>query len=224
MEMLLSLIQSINIIVVIAFFLTSIFLGYEIYLTLRQKKQLEKPVVPNFNNNEDYGKPKVASLKINDADDKIFLKTPNSNLILGLVIVMIFFGALSLIGLFTKFENEEKELKAKQVTIKTIKSNGIKIYNSSWVQMTNNQLSRLKAGDNIYIGIATISDLKSDINKARIKVNRSNWDANDLILYNDAEKVFYKKYEVASNEAKLKIEAQLYSKKYGWLSDDEAKK
>ncbi len=55
---------------------------------------------------------------------------------------------------------------------------------------------------------------------ARIKINQGEWDDQSITTnFNKEKNVFYRKYQLATNEAFLKIEAQLHSTVDGWLGD-----
>jgi len=74
----------------------------------------------------------------------------------------------------------------------------------------------IRSGEVIYIALENISG--SDIDRARIRVNTDSWSISDETdLYNSQKKIFYRQYQVASNESVLKIEAQLHSRADGWL-------
>jgi hypothetical protein len=105
-----------------------------------------------------------------------------------------------------------------QVSVQEVQSSGIKIYNANWEEISGDTTDTLNGGDRIYVGIAMV--VGSDIDKARIKVNSAEWTINDITAdYNSQYNVFYKPYIIKENETKLEIEAQLYSKTKGWLSE-----
>lgn len=216
------LIQSVNFIAIIAFFVTTGGVGYEVYLLMKQKKQSTTPNVPDFNKTKTYGELRANSLVMsNKPEDDAIFKKPNSKVLIGLMVTMIFFGVISFIGLFVKNENSDQEFykNNNQVVTNMIASDGIKIYSKDWTELNDLLLKKAKIGDLLYVGILSIP--KTDIDGARIKINQENWDEKSKeVLYNEKKRLFYKKYIVASGESKLKIEAQLHSKKNGWLIDN----
>ena len=218
--MILSVLQSANAIAIVAFFLTTIFLGYEIYLLMRQKRQSGKPIIPDFKTGVEYGHPKAANIDFASLDKKSILKTPNAKLIVILAIIMIAFLVASVVSILKKIDTEEKNLLEKRKIIKVATSAGIKIYNENWVALNENDLKNLKAGDTIKVTVATIKGV--DIDSARIKINKINWDKdNSQIVFDKNRNLFYKEYMISSSDAKLSIESQLHSVKYGWLVGNE---
>lgn len=223
MEMILSILQSANVIAITAFLLTTVFLCYEIYLLVKQKKLSGKPVIPDFKTGVEYGHPKAAKLNMQALADRSILKTPNEKIILVLVFIMVIFLAVSVIGIFTKIQDEEKALLEKRKKVKIATSLGIKIYNDNWVEIKESELKSLVPSTLIKVSIATIRE--ADIDKARIKINKINWDKDESqIVFDKNRNLFYKEYRVSSSDAKLSIEAQLHSVKDGWLEGNEQKK
>ncbi|PIS16075.1 hypothetical protein COT62_00345, partial [Candidatus Roizmanbacteria bacterium CG09_land_8_20_14_0_10_41_9] len=85
-------------------------------------------------------------------------------------------------------------------------------------ELTDLEVSKLKGGDRILIGIETIKNV--DVDRARIRVNETEWKLNHITLNFDSQKsIYYKEYSISSGAASLKIEAQLHSLKDGWLGD-----
>jgi hypothetical protein len=223
MEIVLSVLQSANIVAIGAFLLTTIFLSYEIYLLIRQKKQNDKPIIPDFKTGVDYGHPKAININVESLNKGNILKTPNEKLIIVLVIILIIFIIAAIMSIISKIEEEEKAIMEKRKKVNVVKSNGIIIYNKDWEQLKEEDLKKLRPGDLIKVSIAIIS--KTDIDKARIKINRNSWDKDESqIVFDKNRNLFYKEYKVASSDAKLSIEAQFHSIKEGWLNGNEQKK
>lgn len=223
MEIVLSVLQSANIIAIGAFLLTTFFLSYEIYLLVRQKKQSNKPIIPDFKTGVNYGHPKAIKLDIDSLNKKNILLTPNEKVIYVLVIIMIIFIVAAILAIFSKIEEEEKAMMEKRKKVSIVKSDGIIIYNEEWKELKEADLKKLQPGDLIKVAIKTINN--TDIDKARIKVNKKSWDKDESqIIFDKSRNLFYKEYKVSSSDAKLSVEAQFHSIKDGWLKGNEQKK
>jgi hypothetical protein len=211
-------IKSINKIAVAAFFITFFLVGFEIYLLIKEKKTKEKPSIPEFKSNQRYGEIKAATVK-KIKEEKAIYKKPNLKLMIVFIILMFLFGGLFLIGRLVKVENNKRpqNMISSSVT-KTLTSAGIKIYNEKWEEISDDKLSFLKKGDKILVAIKNIAG--ADINKARIRINSNKWQPEEEITnLNQELNIFYKEYQIATNETQLKIEAQLHSQKDGWLGE-----
>lgn len=223
MDSLFSFLQSVNVIAIVAFFLTTIFLGYEVYLLVYQKKQADKPLIPDFQVDISYGKPKENLANIEVVDEKRVVKFPHERMIVLLVVIMIIFGVVSLMGIFNKIDTQTTELSQNRVKTKVLQSPGIKIYNGSWVEMKDTDIRALKPGDLIIVSIAGIAGV-SEIDGARIKVNRTSWEVADPnIVFDKQRNLYYKEYKILPTDAKLTVDAQLHSKVAGWLGNNEKK-
>ncbi|MDH7476413.1 MAG: hypothetical protein QHH09_03000 [Microgenomates group bacterium] len=214
---LINLLFSINKLSLLAFFITLIFLIYEIILFKKDLKKKSKPNVPNFN--------ETAFSNINTATQIITQtkeekKSPNFLPIVIALVLVVFFGWLSFFGIANLQEVQPQVApEKKQTEIQFVSSNGIRIFNQDWQELKSSEdINRLKFGDRIIIGLETINGL--DIDRARIRVNQEKWSADNITtLFNKDYKVFYKDYQLATGTAKFKIEAQLHSVKDGWLGD-----
>lgn len=211
-------IKSINKIAIIAFFITFFLVCFEIYLLIKEKKREEKPTIPDFKTNQKYGKIKAATvLKIKK--EKPIYKKANPKLVIVFVVLMILFGGLFLIGRLVETDGSEKSRIIPSPPAKTVTSEGIKIYNQKWKEIPDERLPFLKGGDKILVTIKNIPGV--DIDKARIRINSDKWRLSDEVTdLNKRLNVFYKEYQIATGEKRLKIEAQLHSLKDGWLAEE----
>lgn len=212
------ILSSINIVTLIAFIITLGVLVYEIRFLIkdRRTKKSDAPVIPTFDPNQG-PQPMVAATPIVEKEKDIKKNPFLHRIIFIILVIMLFvFGFLSVSSLFAP-KQSNKTIKEPQVAVQEVQSSGIKIYNVNWEEITGDTTDTLKSGDRIYVGVAMI--VGSDIDKARIKVNSTEWSINDITAdYNSQYNVFYKPYIIKENETKLDIEAQLYSKTKGWLS------
>lgn len=207
---------SVNKISLIAFLITLIFLGYELFLLKKEREKKAKPKIPEFKEKSvirQERKPVVFETKKN------IISRPNTLLIRILIVFLIVFGLVSIFG-FKKFNSKElsQESIRPSPIIQFISSKGIKIFDLDWNELSDYQIELLKPGDKILIGIDKPPD--ADIDLARIRVNRSKWTKNDITLrFKKKENVFFKEYQISTGESKLEIEGQLHSKSDGWLGD-----
>ncbi len=212
-------IKSINKIAIMAFAITFFFICYEIYLLIKEKKSKKKLVIPEFNVDQKYGQVKMAKLAIKK-EEKGFYQKSNPRLIIFLIILMFLFGGLFLAGILIREENANLNLSNVLPTplVKVVSSPGIKIYNEKWEEVPDEKLTFLKGGDKIFIGIKNIFGVDND--KARIRINNNKWVLeNETVNLNKELNLFYKEYQIATNEMQLTIEAQLHSYKEGWLAE-----
>jgi hypothetical protein len=210
---------SINKIALFAFFAVLGFLVYEVKKMMEDKKKKEKPVVPQFNNNDQVHSPVAANSTPLPpiVPVKKVEKQGNSTL-------MIVIGAITLVGVIALIivsynTNLKKQKVAASVPIiREITSAGLKVYDTNWEDIEKRKNDKAKPGEKLYIGIQTI--VEADIDRARIKVNTQDWQISDITtLFNSELKVYYREYIVATGTAQLKIQAQLHSASDGWLGD-----
>ncbi|HLC94434.1 MAG TPA: hypothetical protein VJH96_02610 [Patescibacteria group bacterium] len=217
-----AVIVSVNKIAIVAFFITGLFLGYEMYLFLKEEARAKKVQrIPDFTEFAPGIKPKIVTL------DKKSGEFPSQKkrsplVIVVLVSCLVFFGILIVMKLFIAVPGNDifNSLKTSKIepTPSFVSSEGIKIYTEKWEELKDEQLHFLKTGDTIFIGIKTIPGI--DIEKARIHINVDVWSLKDQTeRFNRELNVFYTTHIVASEESRLKIEAQLYSQKDGWLGN-----
>lgn len=213
-------IESINKIAVVAFFLTSIFVAYEVYLLIKQKKKEEKPVIPEFKGDQSYGQIKVATVK--PKEEKKIYRRPNTKLIIILIVLMVFFAVVYLVGLSVKGRNSFKGGVSEGAGSATIASQGIEIYSPVWQKIEEDEFASFQGGEKIFIGIKTIP--RVDIDKARIRVNSDQWRIEDETSALKKElNLYYIEYQVATGQSQLKIEAQLHSASEDWLAEQDEK-
>lgn len=213
------IIQSVNKIAIAGFFFTGFFLLYEMYLLYKQRNTDAKtPKIPELQNIKTYSAVKKYAIQT-EKKKTTFLKKPNHLAISILIILLVLFGIVFAVGSLSKNNHQEPSISLTlSPSPQPIVSEGIKIYDSNWRLLTKNQLRFLPAGNRIIIGIKMVAN--KDIAKARIRVNSNQWQVNhETKQFNSQQEVFYQDYEIATNDAQLKVEAQLFSVKEGWLGD-----
>jgi len=212
-------IQSINKIAIVIFFLTGFSLIYEIYLFIKENKlNKTKPKIPSLTASGTPHFQKKLNLTLKREKKTLFAQ-PNNRAIIILIILLIVFGVLFIIGTITSKKSTPHTVVSPTPLLNMNAlddSEGIKIYTPSWQILGKNQLRFAKTGEMIIIGIKTIAN--RDITKARIRVNSTTWSISDeTIAFNPQHKVFYQQHQIASDEALLKIEAELFSEENGWF-------
>lgn len=213
---LLSLIISVNKVSILAFVVILGFLIYEIYQMRGEKKYASKLDVPQFNPNAAVQTLGGSNTIVQQTGTK---KTVSHKLLIMLLTIMsLFFGGLSLWGVINSSQVTTSSNSQAQIIIQEVRSPGVKIYNKEWKELTQTEVSQLKPGDAVIIGVVTIPE--ADIDKARIRVNTGIWDTNHIATqFNNSYNLFYREYMIGSEEGRLKIEAQLHSQKDGWLGE-----
>lgn len=218
MEMAIFLLLSLNKISLIGFFITLIFLLYQIHLLMTEMKTKKtKLVIPEFK--ETTIEPTLASKNpVAEKNKKnIYYRSNLTNIVAG-VILLIVFGLIVLVGLTQKQKQESSDLITPTPIINIVASAGIKIYNENWVEIPDKELAKLKSGTKIIMGMEMIKG--ADVDMARIRVNNSQWDTDTIATkFNQEKNIFYREYQISTSEAYLKIEAQLHSATEGWLGD-----
>ncbi len=226
MESILSFFISVNKVALLAFVVVLGFLLYELYLYRKEKQKTKKPSVPQFVPTAAIptvavGAPVVqasvppksaAPLKKTSGDQ------PRVLIVIGILTVLI------VVGVFLYFFITQLGKKKTAVTsvpiVREVSSAGLKVFTKDWTEIKNGEKTsiQIKPGDTVYIGIQTIEE--ADIDRARIKVNKTDWEIKDITTtLNPKLKVYYKEYLVATGTAQLKIDAQLHSTSDGWLGD-----
>ncbi|OGK56676.1 hypothetical protein A3J15_03255 [Candidatus Roizmanbacteria bacterium RIFCSPLOWO2_02_FULL_38_10] len=209
-------ISSVNKIAIVAFIITFIAIIYEIYLLIHEKSHASKPFIPDLRATGKTSTVKVAAIR--QKPEKIKLNRPNKRTLFLLIAIFIIFCVIYALGnLLQIFEpNITNRNNIDKTTVKIISSSGIKIYDMNFQEQDGITDKNIRSGEVIYIALENISG--SDIDRARIRVNTDSWSISDETdLYNSQKKIFYRQYQVASNESVLKIEAQLHSRADGWL-------
>ncbi len=208
--------NSINKLSLLAFLITLGGLVYELRQLKKDQRYRSKPKIPKFNQS---GSVQLAQgvAFVSDRQEKV-TRSNNFIIIIILFILLIAFGLATFFG-FSKFsQNSVRSAKELVPPINFVTSRGIKIFDNRFNPISDTDLSAIKPGEEIVIGIETIKDV--DIDRARIRVNKDSWQTEDITVnFNPEKQVFYIKYMVASDESKLKIEAQLHSTTEGWLGD-----
>lgn len=212
-------IQSINKIAIVVFFLTGFSLVYEIYLLIKEN-QLNKPnpKIPSLTASGTPHFQKKLNLTLKREKKPLFVR-PNNSAIIILIVLLIIFGILFIIGTVTSKKNKPNPVITPTPLLNDNDANdseGIKIYTPSWQILGKNQLRFAKTGDIIIIGIKNIPG--SNITKARIRINKDEWENSDETTdYNPVFNVFYRQHQIKVDETLLKIKAELYSEKNGWF-------
>lgn len=210
-----SFLSSINKISLLAFAATLGFLSYEIYLLRKEKNKSKKPVVPEFNVNAKVN-PDIKAPVIGQA--KTVVKHSNFFIIL-LIVLLVIFGAISAFGfmnLKSGSVNTAKNTPTPQVELLT--SSGVKLFKEDFSQLSDGEAANLQPSTTVIVGVATVPG--SDIDWARIRINKLVWSPEDTTTsFDEKNEVYYVKHVIATGEARLKIEAQLHSKTDGWLGE-----
>lgn len=215
-----SFIISINKISLLAFLVTLGYLIYEIYLFKKEQKIKKNPIIPQFKEG--------LAPEINNATVIISknqeAQQPKKNwpVFVILICFLIFFAFLSLTGFYyqSTFSRKSNRLISPIPTVieKIVESSGILIYDKNFRLLENDDLNKLSSGSSIIIGIKTIP--QTDIDKARIRINKNYWEITDeTTKFDKKNQVYYLNYVIASGESQLKIEGQLHSKTDGWLGE-----
>jgi len=211
---------SINKISLIIFVITFAILIYEYRLLKKEGKKGKTPKIPQFSDTYASSFQKDAKVMIFEEKEVKFTRH-SPKLFFFLVIITLFFALLTLIGFFSKSEEVSFSPKLTPTPIieeKVVASEGIEIFDENFNLLKEEKLVALQPGQKIIIGIKTIP--QADIDKARIRVNKDFWEIEDETnKFNQKNQVFYIEYQLATDESKLKIEAQLHSLKEGWLGE-----
>lgn len=226
MESILSFFISVNKVALLAFVVVLGFLLYELYLYRKEKQKGKKPSVPQFVPSAQtvttaVGAPVVqASAPAKSATPlkKTSGDQPKVLLVIGVLTILIVVSVF-LYFFITRLGKKKTTITTVPV-VREVSSAGLKIFNKDWTEIKNGDRTsiQIKPGDTVYIGIQTIEE--ADIDRARIKVNKTEWDIKDITTtLNPKLKVYYKEYLVATGTAQLKIDAQLHSTSDGWLGD-----
>lgn len=216
-----TLIQSVNKLAFVVFLATLLLIAYEIYVMIKNKKKNEKPKLPDFQQNK-HTTIKVATVKtahnstISFPIFKIIVVISIMTIIVGLLVLLYQSSDLSyMFSSITKIQNGTSSIIPTQSQINYTEDDAIVLFSNDWKIIARND-NLPATSDPILIGVKKISNL--DIIKSRIKINKENWDISDETSeYNEKYNVYYTSYSIATDESKLEIEAQLYSKTDGWL-------
>jgi heme/copper-type cytochrome/quinol oxidase subunit 2 len=206
---------SVNKLSLVAFFFTLALLIYEVILFRKEAQRKSKPKIPNFQENISMPLTQAPTITV---EKSVKITRPNNLILIVLIVLVILFGLATYFGFSHTRNKTTTETVMPTPIINFITSKGIKIFDKDFQFIPENLLGNIKAGDEIIIGVETIPT--ADIDRARIRVNKDKWENEDITLnYSEKQKIYYIKYRVASDESKLKIEAQLHSSSDGWLGD-----
>lgn len=211
----LELLSSVNKIGLLAFLVTFGFLAYEIYQLRKNKKDAVQPTVPVFKEGQ-YMTPTQSPISA----PKMVKPPPTNKNIAIILIAMAIIGVFSVIlfGLMRNTPSSSSSTSSGVIpTGSMINSKGILLFDGDFNPLVPTDFQKIKPGEIIYIGVE--SPQPSDVDLARIRVNSAEW--NDSHVTNQFDKnynVFYIKYEVATSEAQLRIDAQLHSPQDGWFA------
>lgn len=213
---------SVNKVALVAFAVVFGFLIYELYLFKKEKKKGEKPSVPQFTPSQTASTSATKQVTTPPQAAPVFKKTANDQpRLLFLIGALTVFIVLSVFVYFFVTQSNQKKTKSQSVPIvQEISSAGLKVFNTDWIEKKGVEGAQVQTrpGDVVYIGIQTIEE--ADIDRARIKVNKADWELTDIVTaFNSQHKVYYKEYTVATGTAQLQIDAQLHSASDGWLGD-----
>lgn len=208
-----SILSYLNKLSLLAFIVTLVALGYQLYLLKKENKvKKSDPLIPKFREEITTEIPNYT--KLNPA--LLTSNKNNKNKWLYLAIFFSFFLVLVIFLLIIK-KSEQKPTANPSQLVKYITSIGIKVYNNNWIELKDSEIKKLRPGNRIVIGIETIKD--NNIDKARIRVNSNRWVDKDVTdKLNQAKNVFYREYIIASDDSALKIESELHSVTDNWLS------
>lgn len=209
--------SSINLLSIVAFVGITCFLIFEVVQLRKERLQKAKPTVPQFNPSTLTQSLEQKSVVVKQAEGSA-KKTSHQLLVWMMAIAVVIFGGF--IGFYIYLSKAPKvvENNNSQVQIQEIQSGGIKLYGPDWKELKSADLLVLKGGDTIIGAIQTIKG--SDIDSARIRLNKDEWSQNDITTqFNNSYNVFYKEFTIATGDARLRVEAQLHSAKDGWLGE-----
>ncbi len=211
-----NIVQSINKVAVIAFFAILLLIGVEIFMMFKgKKKSLIK--IPDFD--PKFGKAaKVATTTV--ASGSMPASKSMVRMLVISTLLLILFGLMAVFGHYTLSNREVKNAIPQPVPlpqVELVESDGIIVFGQDWKKIQPQNIS-VTEGEMLYIGVATVKG--TDIDKARIKINKPAWELTDeTTQFNKQNSVYYVSYTIATSESSLKIDAQLHSKMDGWLEE-----
>lgn len=206
------LLSSISKISLLAFIGISFFLGYEIYLFRKEQQKKTKPNLPEFSN---VAATPLAQTVVIKEKKKMSLTKADNRLLIFLIILFVLFGLITVVGLIDFRSKNSTEKPVLQERSAIVPSKGIRLYDQEFRPLSDSSVS---ASMTVLIGVETIKE--ADIDRARIRINKSVWDSGDITTnFNKENSIYYQSFLIASGESRLKIEAQLHSAKDGWLGE-----
>ncbi len=180
----------------------------------KAKNKAEKPTIPVFDPNA----PNATSLQngVVSQTQQSSRKIPHGFLMIFFFLALLIFGGVSLSSGF--MGNGTPSQPQSNVIVEEVSSKGIKAYSKDWRELTSSAAAQLMGGDSFYCAVETIPN--TDIDRARIRVNKAVWDLSDITTqFNKQYNVYYRECMVATADAKLKMDGQLHSIKDGWLGE-----
>ncbi|MDO8609007.1 MAG: hypothetical protein Q7R95_00505 [bacterium] len=212
-------VSSVNKISVIAFIITFIFVGYQIFLLKKDffNKKESKPVIPEFDDKNVVKKHETPLVHLSVKQTIISRPKHFIQIIFGVILLVISIIFFIISSANKKIDSERSDLLSPTPIINYVASKGIKIYNQKWSEIQEKDMMTLILGQELIIGIESIHNL--DIDKARIRINQNEWKESDITMkFDKTRNVYYINHAIATGEAMLKIDAELHSKIDGWLS------
>lgn len=213
------LLVSLNKISLVALFVIIGFLSYQIYLLKKETSNKKKKlVIPDFKEGGTVSIAQSTKILVQEPK-KMYTKSSMIPIIIGIVLFFIF-GFIFILGLL---QSRTKDMVGNQSIVPTpviniVASKGITIYNKNWKVLSDNELKSTQSDQHILVGLEKVKG--SDVDMARIRLNKSTWDKEDITFdYNQKMNVFFKEFIISTGEAFLKFEAELHSKTDGWLGN-----
>lgn len=190
-------------------------LGYELYMFKRENKKKLKPVVPKFDEKKSI---KAQQAKVLVSAQKTQATNSSRIVLYVLIILVVIIGGTTFFALRKVSEQTVSTVTPSQAPTLSISSKGIHLFSETFEPLSDQAVAVLPPGTSIVVGIYTIPN--SDIDMARIRLNKKIWESSDVVLQFDKKNaMYYTRYVIATGESQLNIEAQLHSKADGWLGD-----
>lgn len=213
------LLVSLNKVSLVALIIIIGFLSYQIYLLKKEtENKKKKPVIPDFKERGIASITQSTKILVQE-QKKLYTKSSMIPIIIGVVLFFIF-GLIFILGLLQSKSKDslENQRLAPTPVINFIASKGITIYNQNWQTLSDTMLKSAQPGQHILVGIGMVKG--SDVDMARIRLNKNKWDKEDITFdFNQKTNVFFKEFVISTGEAFLKLEAELHSKADGWLGN-----
>ncbi len=214
----LQVILSLNKIGIVFFFFTLIALVYEVRAFRRESKgpANQSLKIPEFDPTQRV--PDMTPAPVVTATAPIIKKRPSLVPIIITGVVLVVLGITVVAGFFTFGKGKKSTVVPTPRPSALVKSTGIKMYDLNWQPLTREDVKGLSPGTQLFIGIATVQSVTVD--RARIRVNQTQWTAADeTTQFNADENVYYISYTLPASVENLVIEAQLHSAAEGWPPD-----
>lgn len=212
---------SINKITLIAFFGTALILTYEVKQLRKENENKAKPNIPKFNQSAKVNPTVGKNISVNNKEMRKDKTISHKILIWVLIVMVLVLGIITFISGIgyggdsaAQFQNQTNQ----NVVIQEVKSNGLKILDSNFKELSPAEINLIQSGNNIILAVEGINE--ADIDSARIRINSDSWTQSDITThYNKEKNLYYREYKIATGEEKLKIQAQLHSRTDGWLGE-----